>query len=325
VRIILFTDNKNCNAAFDVLRRSKTHTIEDHPTATLKSVMDGVRHDHFVYLDITGLSMAAIRARLKLLGNAVSGRFGVVDRNSSLRDVAEAFQRGASDYVDARLLRDGFTTARLARVLEFAMDGESGPDPLPMQVAADFYPSGNDWNEVEQGQEYTFQMLYVALDHMKELRRKSSEDLLRTLRRTLQSILTRTFAGVSGRIWVWKEDDGVLLCPFDGERVTALIPAMRLVLNRVLMNIEQFSVTTPISWRMGLHIGNIPYEASGQTSGIVSEALNFIFHLGERAVRPGQLAVTESAMALAPEKVRPCFVKGSEFESMRLYLLRDLT
>jgi hypothetical protein len=325
VRILLFTDNKNCIAAFDVLRRSKNHSIEDHPTAVLKSVLDGVRHDHFIYLDITGFSIGSIRSRLKLLSNSVSGRFGVVDRNGTLRDVAEAFQRGASDYVDSRLLRDGMTTTRFTRVVEFATDGEDDPEPARMVVPVDLYPSGTDWDEVEQGEEYTFQMLYVALDHMREMRRKSSEDLLRTLRRTLQSILTRSFAGVGGRIWVWKEDDGVLLCPFDGERVTALIPAMRLVLNRVLINIEQFSVTTPISWRMGLHIGNTPYEASGQTSGIVSEALNFIFHLGERAVKPGQLAVTESAMALAPDTVSRCFVRRSEFESMPLYVLKDLS
>jgi hypothetical protein len=324
MRILLFTDSKSCAAGFDTLRRSRSHTVEEHPTRNLKSVLEDVCDDHLVYLDITGLSIAAIRSRLKFLSDSSDVRFGIVDRNGTLEDVAEAFQRGAFDYVDGRLLREGLTTARFGRVVEFAMMGVAEPEPEQLPIPMDIYPSGSDWAEVEPGQEYTFQMLYVGLDHMREMRRKSSEDLLRSIRRTLQGILTRTFAGVGGRIWVWKEDDGVLLCPFDGERVTALIPAMRLVLNRVLINIEQFSVTTPISWRMGLHIGNTPYEPSGETSAIVSEALNFIFHLGEQAVNPGQLAVTQSALAHAPDKVSRCFVRGTEFESMPLYLLRDL-
>jgi len=166
-------------------------------------------------------------------------------------------------------------------------------------------------------------VVYVGLDHMKEMRRKSSEDLLRSLRRTLQSILTRSFAAIGGKIWVWKEDDGVLLCPFDGTRATALIPAMRLVLNRVLINIEQFSVPTPISWRMGLHIGNIPYAATGETSQIVCEDLNFIFHLGERAVKPGRLAVTQNVLALASDRVAGCFERGPEFESTPLHFMRS--
>ncbi len=324
MRILLFTDNKSCIAGFDALQRSRNHSVEVYPTGKLKLVLEDLNHDNFIYLDITDFSIASVRSRLKLLGDSGSSSFGIVDRNSTLKDVAEAFQRGASDYVDGRLLREGLTTARFGRVVEFAMMGASEPEPARTPVPINVYPSGSDWDEVEHGQEYTFQMLYVGLDHMKEMRRKSSEDLLRTIRRTLQGILTRSFAGADGRVWVWKEDDGVLLFPFDGERVTALIPAVRLVLNRVLINIEQFSVTTPISWRMGLHLGNTQYEASGKTSSIVSEDLNLIFHLGERALKPGQLAVTEAAIALAPDKVSRWFVKGPKFESAQLYLLRDL-
>ncbi len=302
MRILLFTDNKSCLAGFDTLRRSKNHSVEVHPRGKLKPILEDLSHGHFIYLDITGLSIASVRSRLKLLGNSASSPFGIVDRNSTLKDIAELFQRGASDYVDGRLLREGLTTARFGRVVEFAAIGAPEPEPARIPVPMNVYPSGSGWDEVEQGQEYTFQMLYVGLDHMKEMRRKSSEDLLRTIRRTLQGILSRAFAGVDGRVWVWKEDDGVLLCPFDGERVTALIPAVRLVLNRVLINIEQFSVTTPISWRMGLHLGNTPYEASGETSSIVSEDLNLIFHLGERALKPGQLAVPKPQSRLRRTK-----------------------
>ena len=227
MRILLFTDHNSCAAGFDTLRRSKNHSVEVHPTSRLKSVLDVVRYDHFIYLDITGLSIAAIRSRLKLASDSVSSRIGVVDRDGTLKDMAEAFQRGASDYVDGRILREGVSTARFGRVVDYAMLGVAEPEPIPIRAPVDIYPSGSGWDDVEYGEEYTFQMLYVGLDHTKEWRRKSSEDLLRTIRRTLQGILTRAFAGVDGRIWVWKEDDGVLLCPFDGERVTALIPAMK--------------------------------------------------------------------------------------------------
>jgi hypothetical protein len=115
---------------------------------------------------------------------------------------------------------------------------------------------------------------------------------------------------------VWKEYDGVLLFPFDGTRLSALIPAARLFLNRVLINLEHFPGMPPVSWRMGLHVGNTTYRAPGETGAIVSEALNFVFHLGERELAPGDFAITGPALAFAPEKIRAHVRTTRQFESV---------
>lgn len=324
IRVVVFANSEQCTSAFSAIRRSRSFEFAARPIDSLRKSMNRLGRRDFVYLEIRTLTPSAIRARLKQLDELPIAGFGIVDPEGAVSDIAEVFHRGATDYLDARLISDGVSTARIGRVLRSA--GVDGDDPsrLPSEASPVITPSGSDWAAVEPGLEYTFQMLYVGLDYMKEMRRKSSEALLQSVRRTLQSILTRSFAAAGGRIWVWKEDDGVLLCPFDGLHVTFLVPAIRIVLNRVLMNIEEFSVTTPISWRMGLHLGETPYAEPGETSSIVSEDLNFVFHVGERAIGPGQLVVTRPALSFAPEKVAGCFVRGKEFESSTLYHLREL-
>jgi len=323
MRIVLITDAKSCVAGFDTISRSKTHDVEVAPPHRLKHVIKSMEGDSFLYVDVTGLSIASVRSRLKTLSEEIGSRYGIIDRDGTVTDVAEVFHRGAADYVDARLLSKKVSVSRFSRVLETTAtvierrpeDAAKDPDNIR--------PSGTDWIGIDDGGEYTFQMLYVGLDYGKEIRRKSSDELIRSVRKNLQNILTDGFSSIHGRIWLWKEDEGVLLCPFDGGRVTSLVPTVRLVLNRALINEEQFNQTTPISWRMGLHIGNTTYRA-GQTGAIVSESLNLIFHLGQRALGPGQFAVTDSVMRYLTERARECFAEGPVFESTRLFFFRDL-
>lgn len=337
MRIVLLTDRKKSRAAFASLSRSRDHTVEVRPPADFKAAIAAADRDTFIYVDAAGLSLASVRARIKsLVDTAVEG-FGFVDLTRTISDVADLFHRGAADYIGADLPTGKITAQRFARILDFAGRKVDADLPLlegrqrgmqaspvwPPLVAPVGSPSGSDWNDVVPGREYTFQILFVGLDHVSEMGRKSSEELLRSLRRTLQNILTRAFAPVLGRIFVWKEDSGLLLIPYDGENVTALIPAMRLVLNRTLINIEQFSVTTPISWRMGLHVGNTTYTESGGTSAIVSETLNFIFHLGDKAARPGELVVTWPALGRVPERVRSYFTRIEDFEGTALFRMKE--
>lgn len=325
MKVVLFTEAKSCISGFDAISRSKQHDLERFAPAQLKKAIPALGNEAFVYFDITGLSIASVRSRIRTLSEYLDRRFGIVDRNGTIRDVAEVFHRGASDYVDSKLLREKVTVGRFARVLESAIQPQLEPPILTTpSVSRTFRPSGTDWIDIEDGREYTFQMLYVGLDLTKDVRRKSSDERIRSLRKTVQSILTYSFSSSRGRIWLWKEDDGVLLCPFDGERVTSLLPAIRLVLNRALINAEQLSFSMSVTWRMALHVGNTTYRASGQTGAIVSEDLNYVFHVGQRALSPGQLGITDHVMTLISPRARDAFAEGPVFESTRLHFLRDL-
>jgi hypothetical protein len=319
VHVLLFTARKAGAEPLAALARSRNHSLDVHPVAELKRILERTPPDCFVYLDISGLSAASLASRLRQLADLAEGRFGIVDPVGTLTDPAEVFHKGGVDYIGRALIRKPPGTARFERAMEAARSS-IGQEPQEKVIGpVNLVPSGSDWTEVEYGKEYTFQMLYIGIDRADEIARKLSESLLQSLRRTFQATLEQAFAGPDGRIWVWKEYDGVLLFPFDGTRLSALIPAARFVLNRVLINLEQFGGMTPISWRMGLHVGNTPYRAPGETGGIVSEALNFVFHLGERALAPRTFALTGPALAFAPQRLSAHFSPFSEFESVPLY------
>ena len=316
MRILLFTDRKKEFPAFASIARSRTHRLEVYARSELRSVLRMEHGDALLYLDISGLNVTSVRSRLKHLDESAHGRFGVVDPTDLLKDPAEVFHRGGIDYLGKRSVSEPISSSRLSRVLEAARAGFSQPKLPPAVAGAGIVPSGNDWSEVQYGKEYTFQMLYVGIDDAPEIARKSSESLLQNLRRNFQALLERSFSGVGGRIWVWKEYDGVVLVPFDGLRISALVPAARLHLNRVLINLEHFTGMPPVSWRMGLHIGNTTYQAPGERSAIVCGAINFVFRLGEWGLEERQFAVTGPALAFAPERIRARFQIETHFETV---------
>ncbi len=326
--IFVVTDSKAVQKAFASAVRSRTYSVEfagrDELNQTIRTA-NGVP-DSFLYVDAEGMDVRSLKRRLSRLRDERPYRFGIIDRTNAICDVAELFHYAAADYVGKAMLAEGLSTSRLRRVVEY--------DPTPVARRAGnhvpeheqqrFVPSGEDWSRVRDGQEYTFIMLYAGIDGAGDLRRTSSETLLSSLRSSFTALLERTFAEHHARIWMWKEEEGLLLMPFDGLELDVAIPALRLMLNRVLINAEELAQYGEISWRLALHLGNTTYRASGRTGDIVSESVNFVFHLGSRFVDPGGLAVTGPCLELIPDGVRPLLNHRGSFESIHVYALRDL-
>lgn len=327
--IFVVSDSKAVRKAFGTADRSRTYSVEflkpDDLAAAFRAA-DAVP-DAFLYLDVDDIDGRSLKRRLGQLRERRPYRFGIVDRNHTIADVAELFHNTAADYLGKALLDEGLSTARLRRVVEFEPEPLERPSAglnVPEHESHSVILSGSDWSEVRDGEEYTFIMLYAGIDGAEELRRKSSESFLSSLRAAFTTILQRTFSDFDARVWMWKEDDGLLLMPFDGQELDVVVPALRLILDRVLINVEELAAFGEISWRLAIHLGNTTYRSSGRTGGIVSESVNFLFHLGGRFVEPGGLAVTGPCMPLIPERVRPLLNHRGSFESVHVYSLRDL-
>ncbi|MFW5686323.1 MAG: hypothetical protein ACOC0O_06690 [Spirochaetota bacterium] len=326
--IYVVTDSRTVRKAFASAERSRTYSVEYAPQEEIGEVVSRAQAvpDSFVYFDTSGMNDRAVKRRLTRLRETRPYRYGIVDPKDEIADVVHLFHSAAADYLNRALLAEGVSTARLRRVVEYEPVplGRRGNNHIPDHERGRVIPSGNDWSGICDGEEYTFLMLYAALDHSSDLRRKSSEGLLAAMRRSFVSLLEHYFADYHARVWMWKEDEGLLLMPFDGRQVDAIVPALRLHLDRVLINAEQLAQYGLLSWRLALHLGNTTYRSSGRTGSIVSESVNFMFHFGSRFVEPGGLAVTASVHDLMPDRVRPLLNHRGEFESIHVYTLRDL-
>jgi len=326
--IIVVTSSRSVKKAFASAERSRTYSVEFIAPEKMQDAiaLADTLPESFLYLDADDTDARTLKRRIRSLRDARPYRYGIVDPRGTVVDVAELFHSAAADYVSKTLLGAGVSTARLRRVVEFdpiSMVRQTN-NHVPEHESHQVKTSGTDWTGVRDGEEYTFLMLYAGIDEAGDLRRKSSEAFLTSLRKSFSSTLERAFADFHARVWMWKEDEGLLLMPFDGGQIDAIVPALRLVLNRVPVNVDQFSQYGELSWRLALHLGNTTYRSDGRTGAIVSESLNFLFHLGSQYVEPGGLAVTAPCYARVPERVRPLLNHREEFESVHVYTLRDM-
>ncbi|MFP4377902.1 MAG: hypothetical protein ACLFP4_12735, partial [Spirochaetales bacterium] len=210
----------------------------------------------------------------------------------------------------------------LKRILEYR---PASPPPDAASPDADLDGirySGSSWNEIRENEEYTFLMLYVGIDRVGDLRRKSSETFLTSLRKSFLDVVKKYLASSNARLWMWKEDDGLLLIPFDGEVTQAFASIVRLMLNEVLIHAEELAQFGQFSWRIGLHLGNTVYRDARDTGSIVSEDINFVFHLGGKFLPVGSVACTASIFSLLPENMKQLFGQKGSFEGHEVYVLK---
>jgi hypothetical protein len=123
-------------------------------------------------------------------------------------------------------------------------------------------------------------------------------------------------------IWMWSDWGGVILFPFDGSNSAPIFLAARLMINRPLISIEELRVDSIVDYRLALHVGNTVYNTRGDTGTIISEDLNFFFHLGKRRVEANSLYVTEAAYPQIPQGLQPLFTRQEVFEGSGLYRMR---
>ena len=327
MRIIVVTDSPQVVKAFSALDRSRDHTVTTFDSGSYaqaqREFLDA--EDAFLYFDVDGIADSTITRRIRTMAERRPYRFGLIDPKGAVSDVSQLFHLNAGDFVGKALLKGPLSAKRFRRVLAYAPEQLEESEEMIPPNARDWKPSGSSWDSVDAGEEYTFLMVYAGLDRASDLRKKASEASMRSLRQIFQSILERHFSPYGGRLWMWKEDDGLLLLPFDGKSVDGVLAALRLALNRVVIQCEEFSAFESISWRTALHIGDTIFRKSGSTGGIVSEDVNFVFHLGGRYLDPGDVAMTGACHGLLPSTARHYFEHRGKFESVEVFTLRPLS
>lgn len=321
----VFTDKKEVRNLFsDAAVRSDVAFFQ---VDQLKKELRRIVGHALVYLDVSSCDQRVLDRALKCAAERSNYRCGVVDPEGCICDPAALFHQGAVDYLGPDLFGTRVSLERLEAAAAYAGLHIKKKPSTRSKAESGAKLSGTNWESVRQGQEYTFFMLYAVLDRYQEIKDRQAAGQVSKLVSLYREYLENAFAPAGGMLWIWNEPAGLFLFPFDGRTHDPVIACMRLMLNKKIFNVEKIGSTICYSYRFALHLGDTMFRRRGDTEQIVSEAVNYIFHIGQRFIEDGNLYITEEVTGVLPSNLRKVFLPAGSFEGknvLRFNLPRNL-
>lgn len=280
----------------------------------------------FVYFD----AAAVPPARLAELSAKMEGGapWGVLDPYGAVEDPAALLRSGASDYLGPALLRRGAAVTG-ERVREAASFAARRAASAGARKACDDGGAGRDaafpgWGKLVEGETYRFLFCFASIADQGRVQARIGERRMDALRAAFRDHLDGWARERGGIVWIHDAASNLLLFPIppaDGGAGEPLLGAFRMVLDQILLGYETFRMEVPLGFRFAFHSGEAPWKRPGATGSVVSEHVNFIYHLGARGAPRSALVVSEDA-GPEPAFLADLFEDAGAFEGRRLRALR---
>jgi hypothetical protein len=287
------------------------------------------------YLDISGYAgegeikkaAALLRRRCK------DSAWGILDPRGESTDPAQFFFDGASDYLGPKLIKAGIDKKRVKTVLSWqdaafdktgpVRDSASSPKAKGVKRTARL-PGGKfeGWHSLRAGTTAPFFFLYVSLTGVGKtnLRSRIGERNYKRLEDRLRNFLQQAFHEANAQLWMETETNCLLLIPPHVECIkTAIVVSLKILMNTSMIMVETLGCSTPAGFVFALHYGKTPYRAPGKTGTVVSDAVNFIFHLGSKCAEINRLTLSgELPGGALPSQLADIFIPAGSFEGRDL-------
>jgi hypothetical protein len=261
----------------------------------------------FVYFLASGLGQRKVLALAAKLDQIEDCSWGVLDPSGESEDPAEYFFAGGRDYIGARLFKAGAEPERLAAAVSYASRcGDCAKEAEQ--------PALGGWDGLAEGRQIEVRFCYAALADRDGLAERIGEARLGRLREEFAAFLESWSKECGGIVWIRDSGGCLLLFPPEDVQANPVLCAFKLLLDRALIGYEGFRLSTPISFRFVFHAGRTTWRKPGATGTVVSEDVNYAFHLGQRAVGDGQVIISEAAASSIPSGLRDLFCSAGTFE-----------
>jgi hypothetical protein len=269
----------------------------------------------FVYFD-SGLGTERIIDLAAKLDGIEGCGWGVLDRSGASPDPAAFFHAGAADYVGPALFKAGLGEGRFDQTLAFAGMGE---DEAPASGSAWAFPG---WPALEEGSDVAVRFCYAAVGNQKGLLERIGDKRLSKLLEDFAAFLESWSKECGGISWIRESGGCLLLFPPQDEGLNPVLAAFRLLLDRALVGYEAFRLEVPLTFRFAFHSGRTMWRKPGATGSVVSEDVNFVFHLGMKAAGDGYIVASGEAESAIPASLRDLFAAAGDFEGKPLLASR---
>jgi hypothetical protein len=293
--------------------------------------------DDITYLDVSGLSAADIKKNVAhLKKNCHGSHWGVIDPKGGVADPAALFFEGACDYLGASFLKDikSVDAKRLKEAHSWQKilaasageDAKSGKDAegggfLKTGIKLPAESSFPGWKKMQAGKTANFYLLYCSLQGKVPLDDRLDAKTHAAVHQRFLSILEDAFYEGEGLLWMNSGKDCLFLVPPKVKCIEEVIrSAVNMIVSAPLLSIESLEVPVPANFVFALHYGTVNYKPPGKTGTVVSDAINFIFHLGTKKADAGRLTVSnEVPDKTVPAALQDCFVPAGEFEGRSIW------
>jgi len=320
--IHVFSDARNIEKCFPGMGGRSEHRIAVRPAAELKKFLAGPARGCFIYVDISSFKSAERQRVIKSLAKVDHLIYGFIDPKGEVEDAAGLFHEGASDYIGKELFKKGVPLKRFARVVDFrsAVAGEDEEGGAPV---CEYILSGGKWEDIRPGNEYTFCFMYIELDKSKASKKTFGDGAMDNPLEPFVNFVERGITPAGGKIWMWNDFGGLILFPFDGKRIDAILACFRMILSRKIFSIEESGFNSLVSYRIVLHLGNTIYRGKGETGTIISDSINSTFHLVHKFAEPGNFYLTREVFEYSPAPLKQMFVPAGSFEGREIMRMRN--
>ncbi len=320
-KVVLVSDEKQLKSAFRPISKTKQYRFE-HITWEEWRGRATESNNQLFYFNIAELSEDELKHQL-IKAQQLHSPWGIIDNSGRVEDVAHLFHIGCCDYINSEHLGT-VKVRRIRQVLDFHTQRREtvAEDSVQKQGhSAQTAPPALSWKRVISGKEYTFCFMYIELLPSKEWSKKSGASHQEQMQTAFHDLVESRVSAFQGRIWMWNEWGGLVLFPYDGKRSEVIVLAARLLLNRVILSIEGGPFQTLIDYKIALHLGSSPYQDRGNTGKIVSDDVNFIFHLGGKYAEPNRIYLTSRVRDAIDNDLQTILEPDGDFEDKSIYIL----
>lgn len=288
------------------------------------------------YVDVSGLSGAEITKVIPIIKKACkNSSWGIVDPKGQVIDPASLFFDGASDYVGPSFIKNAKSVdpKRLKNALLWRgeLAGSAGEEGKTARAEESLIPKTGiklppantfpGWKNMQAGKTMPFYLLYCCLQGKVQLDLRLGEKLFAQIHQRFINHLARNFLEEEGLAWMNSGKDCLFLFPPKAKCGEGAIKScIKLLVSAPLIMLETLNLDLPAGFVFALHYGSLSYSPPGYTGTVVSDAVNFIFHLGAKKAQAGRLTLSgELPDGAIPRALEDCFVAAGEFEGRKIW------
>jgi class 3 adenylate cyclase len=293
-------------------------SVEALPLHALGRTLPTLGKGSLVYLDVAGLGPRERIKRLGLVSDHPELLFGIIDFTGSIPDPALLFRRGVVDYLGRPMAREIMNAKRVREVVSFAR--AMGREACDTSEENEFN-AARGWDEILEGRTYPFFFLFIEVDDAEDMKRRHGAEPLARALETFRSFVERCVSLYGGKLWTWAGFGGIALFPYAEDNYAPLVCALRVLLWLPFYDVEESPLPNSLCFRMALSSGPMTYREK-KTGAVISDALNSVFHLGQRFTEPGSFSISAEVHRLAPDFLKNYCVPAGIFEGRKIFRMR---